>query len=185
MKRSFSIIALLLSVTGLVAWLGRERVTTLPRAQAEEISVGSTAPVLTPAPQSPEREKKKETEAASQATPSPAQEAFRRLAKTTWDAIPLKASLQERSSAQLHTTPDEIRQAGERIGQIEDAMAADASLMPLGLRFFGNCARNDAFPSSIRALCYRSLTRFGATPSLSESEVPLRIRALAEQLDEH
>lgn len=111
---------------------------------------------------------------------------FPQLVRRAWEAIPLKRDLQNRSSQELHESPPELLAAAEALGQIEEALSADRNLLAQGLKFFRDCAVNDQFPTSVRALCYHRFR--GWLPntemnSLTAAEVPDEVRTLADQLD--
>jgi len=192
MKKRLFALTSSLAWLGIVLWFAGNRMAAAPQATAPSApaSAPAASPVVAtenPAPPVPcENCRADDQPAAVKAevstAPSAAQESFRRLAKETWDSILQKKTLQGRTSAQLHSTPMELMQAGDRIGQIEEALAADASLTSLGQRFFANCARNADFPNSIRSLCLHRLRHLEPEESFSESEVPPQVRALADQL---
>lgn len=114
---------------------------------------------------------------------SPAHLDFRELARTTLSALPTRAQLQKLSDAEVHRTPVMLLRAGQSLGKVAEAIAADPELTPQGLKFYSDCALDEKVSGSVRALCYgnwKKLSRDGKNPPA----VPADIRALADKLED-
>jgi len=143
----------------------------------------SCAEALEPSP--PPASRKVEAAVADRA--ASVREEFHKLTQEAWHAIPLKRALQSRTDGDLHYASPELVAAVERVGLVDEALEVEPSLALQGLKFFKDCAVNDEFPTSVRALCYhrwRARLPKEKAVALTDGEVPDEVRALSEQLDQ-
>lgn len=111
-------------------------------------------------------------------------EEFKVLAQQISKSLPTKQDLQKISPEDAHLTPSPILLAGERLGQIAQAVYNEPALGEEAMIFYLDCANAPMYPDSVRALCYSNYKalakKLGRT--IQENTVPAAIRKLADKL---
>lgn len=108
--------------------------------------------------------------------------------KSAWDQIPTLVMLQQLPQEEIHQTPRAVLQAANELGDLNDYVEKHPEYSWKAAEFFKNCALNQEFPPSIRAICfsdfqYTSVTRLKQkSPDL---EVGDTVKKLASRLALH
>jgi hypothetical protein len=101
----------------------------------------------------------KDEKAPEKVVPAGHQNDFRLLLDEAWEAIPSVEELRALPEAELHHTPKVIISAGTKLGHIAERLKENPELSGQAASFYSNCALNQDFPTSIRALCYSDLKK--------------------------
>lgn len=103
-------------------------------------------------------------------------------------SIPSVDHLRSLSEADTHETPREIQNAAIEMGRLSEAFEKHPELSSEAEQFYGDCALDPKYPSSIRASCYLDLARqykkLGKSMDTfaGDREVPSRIKEMAKSM---
>lgn len=111
--------------------------------------------------------------------------AFRELTKGTLSELPTLQDLQNLKASEVHHLPLQLRQAGQRLGEIAQALHDNPNFASEGAAFYQDCFAREDLPAQIRGLCladHRDLRlAHGDRPEWTpqEMQVPLEVIRLA------
>ncbi len=95
---------------------------------------------------------------------------FLELTQKVESSFPTQKELQQLTDHQAHYTPEVIHKSAAGLGEIAQALADNKDLSADGIRFYRECAENEAHPSSLRATCFVNHEELlKKNPSLGES----------------
>lgn len=111
---------------------------------------------------------------------------FQRVTSEALAKMPRLADFRDRTSEEVHSTPQELTDMSPVLAQIGDSLRAHSELIPQGIAFYENCARNPQVATALRSVCLRDL-KYWATlqPDISEvreSDYPADIWQVAASL---
>ncbi len=89
------------------------------------------------------------------------EEEFSSLITETAESIPTKADLRKLTDHEAHHMPASLQIAGEKLGQVAQAIANEPRLEPSAFSFYEKCVASSSFPDSIRALCFSNYKKLG------------------------
>ncbi len=107
---------------------------------------------------------------------------FARLTESVQADLPHTEDLRRLTAEQAHGIPPQLREAGQRLGQVSQALHANPSFAVEGLKFYRQCAQRAELPESLRALCYANLRNLsqaaGKAEFFQEGDYPEAVRRL-------
>lgn len=147
-----------------------------PIRMPEPAPAGSNASPAAPAPAAPLTTPPPES--ATEAAP------FQQRLDEIAASLPRTSELRALSEEEVHHTPPVLLEAGEKVGEVAEALAANPALKPQAIRFYRDCAKGNETASSVRALCFYHWEKLsqGSADEPGPTEVPPEIRALADKL---
>ncbi len=154
----------------------------------ESIPFLPTEPVLSQTQNEIKKEKSISHESVSQ-TELKAQslevQEFIQFTEKVYQSLPFISDFQRLSESEVHHTPALMIEAGEKLGEIAQALEDHPEWAESAIPFYTDCARNDQFPNPVRALCYYHLNQIKNQNSSAfiDASVPVEVRSLAEKLE--
>ena len=109
---------------------------------------------------------------------------FSDLSQEVFKSIPTKAQLAKLPSEEVHYTPQVIFTASVELGKIAQMVSDNPGLAGDGLRFYKECAENEASPNSLRASCVAEFQRLSKSSGVSSDapQVPQYVSDLAQKV---
>ncbi len=101
--------------------------------------------------------------------------------------LPTLEEISDLKEEEVHHTPEIVMNAGTKIGELITAANDEPTRREETAKFFLSCAEDEDVVASIRALCWKSLTRkipeWKVFVPIAEAKVPMEIQALSERAD--
>ena len=85
------------------------------------------------------------------------EDSFRDLVKDTERRLPKLSDIKKLPPGVLHRTPEIIIQAGRDLGVLKEILKNHESYERVAIPFYNSCAKNEASPTPVRALCLTNL----------------------------
>lgn len=139
-----------------------------PPMPAAEAPASSSSPAASPAPTTTNQD--------------PA--AFQNKLDEISAGLPRVSELRALPEEEVHHTPNALLEAGEKMGEVAEALDANPALLPQAVAFYRDCAKGLETATSVRALCYYHWNRLtkGSAEEPQAGDVPAEIRDLANKL---
>jgi len=99
--------------------------------------------------------------------------------------LPTREIMKNKTIEEVHDTPQEVMDAGERMGLLKKAWIANPELKPQARDFYQSCASRADLLTPIRSLCLvnlRALNKALGQRPMDESGLPQNIRNVADQI---
>ncbi len=183
MKSRRTQVSLLVVLTVAVLGLLLLRGSDIPGTVKSEPTSSSTHP--TSAPQPTQSSTPSEAHPAHQSPTLDAAQ-FARLTESVQADLPHTDDIRRLTAEQAHGIPPQLREAGQRLGQVSQALHANPMFAVEGLKFYRQCAQRAELPESLRALCYANLRNLsqaaGKAEFFQEGDYPAAVRRLGDHI---
>ncbi len=100
-------------------------------------------------------------------------------------ALPTRDQMKKKTFEEVHDTPQEVLDAGARLGNLKKIWLATPLLKPQAQAFYKACALSVNTVTAIRSLCLvnaRALTQELGLSPLDEAAIPQAIKSIANQI---
>jgi hypothetical protein len=106
---------------------------------------------------------------------------FIKIVESTEDSLPTIEQARVLKEEDVHYTPQILKAAGRKLGDLATILSQRKDLIPEGIKFYQNCAKDTKSLPPVRALCLGNLKKYGV--EIDESSYPKSIVNLAKKME--